>query len=102
MQEGRKESDECRDIPSLEFHETDLSPAGPDETDDRVRTLVVLREPPFTGYGTETGTETGGEASEPKAIDDNRGTGWPEGSGWVGDIFKVWVPAVQNLVKEYG
>ena len=88
-------------VPFLECHVTDLSPAGSDEIDDRVRTPVVLREPLLADHGTETGTKTGGEAGEPKAVDGDGDAGGSEGSGWVGYISKAWVSAVQDLVKEY-
>ena len=72
------------EVPPLECHKPELSLASPNELDGRVRAIVVLCKPPFTDHSAETGTKTGGEAGEPKAIDRDRETGGLEGKGWVG------------------
>ena len=95
MQGRRKESDECGDIPSLKFNVTGLSPAGPDEIDDWVRTFVALRESPFAGHSTLAGTETGGEAGEPKATNDYSQS---LGLGRSKSGKEVWLTVVDNSV----
>ena len=86
MEEGWEESDDNVNLPSLEGLKSDLSLASPKEVDNGVGATVVLREPLFADHGTETRSETGGEAGEPKAVDRDRETGGFEGDGWVGNV----------------
>ena len=100
VKECREESDEGVNVQPLECHKSDMSLASAKEAYDRVRTAVILREPTFTNDGTETGTKTGEEASEPKTIDCNRRIGGSVGDSRVGYVCQLWVAAVQQLVKE--
>ena len=84
VEEGWEESDKSAEVPPLKCHETDLSPASPKEAGNWINTVVVLREPLLTDHRTEAGTETGGEAGEPKAVDRDRGASGPVWDGWVG------------------
>ena len=79
-----------------------MSLASAKEADNRVRTTVVLREPPFTDYGAETGTEAGKETCEPKAIHSDRGTSGFLGDSRIGYVRQVWVTTIQQLMKEQG
>jgi len=80
--------------PSLECHITDLPLASTNEADDQVRIVLVLREPLFTDHGAETGTKTGGETSEPKAVDRDREAGGPEWNSWIEYVSEAWVTAI--------
>ena len=100
VEEGWEESDEGPNVPPLEHHEANVPLASSMEVDNWVEAAIVLCEPFFEDRGTETGAETGGEASEPEAVDRDRGTGGLEGEGWVGYGRQVWIATVQQLVKE--
>lgn len=50
----------------------------------------------------ETGTKSGEEASQPKAIGRDRRTGEFVGDGWVEYVWQLWVANIQQLVKEQG
>ena len=100
VEECRKESDEGVNVQLLECHEPDMSFTSTEDAEDRVRTAGILRKPPFTNYGTETGTKASKETSEPKAIDRNCRIGGILGDGWVGYICKLWVTTIQQLVEE--
>jgi len=86
VEEGWEESDESVDVPPLECPKPDLSLASPKEVDNGVSATVVLREPLFADHGTETRSETGREAGEPKAVDRDREASRFEGDGWVGNV----------------
>ena len=100
MKEYREESDEGVNVQPLKGHKPHMSLASTEEADDRVRATVVLREPSFADDGAEAGTKTGGEASEPKAIDRNCRTSGSLTDGRVRYVGQVRVTAVQQLVKE--
>ena len=83
MEEGRKDSDEIVNVPSLECRESDLSLASSEEVDNWIRTTIVFRQPFFANHGSKTGAETRGEAGEPEAVDCYRETGWLKWNGWI-------------------
>ena len=102
MEEGWEESDESVNVPPLECLKADLSLTSSEEVDNWVCAAVVFGEPFFADHGSETGSEAGGEASKPKAVDRDRETCGLEGDGWVGYVCQAWVTTVQQLVKEQG